>query len=218
MDKQGLEENMKQFYSSSELYMNKLKTHGLNVYSKYLNKILKHVPKKSKILEIGCGVGQIANFLEKRDYNVTGIDISPLFVKEAKKHGDANFEVMDSTALKYEDQSFDTVISAETLEHIPNPRKALSEMTRVLKKRGLIVLRFPNKVSKLQNFSTKISRKPKFRIVKPNLEKDVAGDDEDLCYLASTSDVIVFLKKRGFKIIYTKPFFWPSALIVARKT
>ena len=218
MDKQNIRQNMREFYSSSEKYLEQLKSHNLGVYSKYLHKILKHVPKGASILDIGCGAGQVTNFLEKKGYDVTGIDLSPLFIKEARKNGEATFKVMDSTSLNFEPKSFDAVISAETLEHIPDPEKALGEMARVLKRKGKMILRFPNRVSPLRSFLTRISSKPKFKIVKPNLEKEVAGDDEDLCYVASTSDVVVFLKKRGFKIIETKPLFWPSALIVARKT
>jgi len=208
---------MKQFYSSSKPYLEQLRSHNLLAYSKYLAKILRFVKKGSRILDIGCGTGQVANYLSKRSYNVTGIDLSPLFIKEAKKQGQAEFRVMDSTSLKFKDASFDAVISAETLEHIPNPAKALSEMTRVLRPKGLIILRFPNKQSKLNNLLTILTKKPLFQIISPNLAKEVFGEDEDLCYIASTSDVIIFLKRKGFRILYTKPFFWSSALIVARK-
>lgn len=212
-----MKKDMKEFYSSSQEYMNQLKRHNLSVYGKYLGRILRNVRPGSKILDVGCGVGQVSNFLAGRGFDVTGIDISSLFVKEAKKLGKAKFRTMDSTILSFKDESFDAVISAETLEHITNPEKALSEMTRVLKKGGKLILRFPNKQSKMRNFITILTKRPRFEIVKPKLDKSVYGDDEDLCYLASTSDVIVFLKGRGFRILYTKPFFWKSALIVARK-
>jgi len=159
MDKETLKKDMEQFYSSSHNYLNQLKSHSIKGYQKYLDKILALVAKKSKILDIGCGTGQVANFLAEKDYEVIGIDLSSIFVKEAKK-GKAKFKVMDSTSLKFKDNSFDAVISAETLEHIPNPEKALLEMTRVLKKDGLIFLRFPNKQSTLNNFSTLLLKKP----------------------------------------------------------
>ncbi|VVB80276.1 Ubiquinone/menaquinone biosynthesis C-methyltransferase UbiE [uncultured archaeon] len=212
-----LEKEMSNFYSSSEPYMNQLKKHSLSDYGVYLNKILSTLSKGSSILDVGCGVGQVANFLQTNGYAVTGIDISPLFIKEGRKLGKAKLLEMDSTKLKFKDESFASVISAESLEHMPNPKKVLEEMDRVLKKKGLLVLRFPNKQSKFNNFITLLTKKPYFQIVQPNLDKNVFGEDEDLCYLASTSDVIVFLRKRGYKIVYTKPFFWPSALILARK-
>ena len=166
---------------------------------------------------MGCGTGQIANFLSERGYKPTGVDISPLFIKEARKLKKARFLVMDSERLRFPSGSFDSVISSETLEHVLEPRKVLEEAIRVLKKQGILILRFPNRQSKVTNFLTLLTKKPKFEIVKPNLKKTVYGNDEDLCYRASTSDVVVFLKKNNFKVLYSKPFFWPSALIVARK-
>ena len=213
----GIKKEMKKFYSSSRKYMKQLKSHGLSEYGKYVEKIIENAPPKSRVLDVGCGVGQVSNYLAEKGFEATGIDISPLFVKEARKNGKAKFISADTTKLPFEDESFDAVISAETLEHIPEPEKALSEMARVLKKKGIIALRFPNRHSKIENFVTLLVRKPLFKIVNPKLDKNVAGDDEDLCYVASSSDVIVFLKARGFKIIYSKPFFWPSALIIARK-
>ncbi|MCX6748469.1 MAG: methyltransferase domain-containing protein [Candidatus Pacearchaeota archaeon] len=124
---------------------------------------------------------------------------------------------MDSCKLKFPSSSLDAVISAETLEHVLEPEKVLKEISRVLKKSGILVLRFPNKQSKFKNLLTRLIGRPRFEIIEPNLSNHVKGNDEDLCYKASTSDVIIFLRKQNFKIIYTKPFFWPSALIVARK-
>ena len=151
MNNQNLKRSMRRFYSSSKLYLEQLKKHDISVYLKYVNKILEHIKKGRKILDVGCGVGQVANFLEDKGYKVNGIDISPLFIKEARKSGNAKFSVMDSTKLKFKDNSFDAVISAETLEHITYPKAALSEMDRVLRKKGVLVLRFPNKQSKLKN-------------------------------------------------------------------
>jgi len=212
-----LETNMGKFYSSADLYMEQLKTHDVSLYEKFIRKIFKYIKKGSKILEVGCGVGQVSNFLVEKEYDVTGVDISSLFINEAKKHGKAKFYAGDSTKLPFKDKSFDAVISAETLEHIPNPRKALYEMSRVLRKGGIMIHRFPNKQNLIKNLFVKITGQTKFIIINPNLNNNVKGDDEDLCYLASTSEVICFLRKIKFQILYSKPFFWCSALIVARK-
>lgn len=212
----SLKKDMKDFYSSSNLYLEQLKKHHLSMYAKYIAKIFKYA-KKGRILDIGCGTGQIANFLSEKGYQATGIDISPLFIKEAKKSNKSKFLVMDLEKLKFSDNSFDAIISSETLEHVLEPEAALKEAIRVLKHSGILILRFPNRQSKLINLMTLLTKKPRFEIVQPNLSKEVYGDDEDLCHNASTSDVLVFLKKNNFKILYSKPFFWPSALIVARK-
>jgi 2-polyprenyl-3-methyl-5-hydroxy-6-metoxy-1,4-benzoquinol methylase len=211
-----LKKDMKEFYSTSTPYLNQLKKHDIDVYGKYLSKINYYVPKKSKILDIGCGAGQVANFLASNGYNTIGVDISPLFIKEAQK-GKAKFDVMDATSLEFPTASFEAVVSAESIEHILEPEKMLSEALRVLKPRGIIALRFPNAQKKSKQLKTLLTKRTLFQIKSPNLDKDVFGEDEDLCHLASTADIITFLKKNGCKIIESKPFFWRAGLIIARK-
>ncbi|OIO42265.1 hypothetical protein CO081_01230 [Candidatus Pacearchaeota archaeon CG_4_9_14_0_8_um_filter_35_24] len=212
----NLKKDMKEFYSSSKPYLNQLKRHNLSVYGKYLDKIRRHISPGSKILDIGSGAGQVANFLADKGYDVTGIDISPLFIKESKK-GKAQFKVMDSTSLKFKDNEFDAVISAETIEHVLEPWKMLDEAARVIKQKGILILRYPNNQNKLKQFKTRLSKKPLFEITLPNLSKDIFGEDEDLCHKASTADISLYLKKKGFKILESKPFFWRAGQIVARK-
>jgi SAM-dependent methyltransferase len=52
--------------------------------------------------------------------------------------------VGDIQAIAHEDSSFDTVISCETIEHVPNPRKAVNELARVIKPGGRLLLTTPN--------------------------------------------------------------------------
>ena len=137
---ESIKKDMEQFYSNAKEYAEQLKNHNLEVYRKFLNKILKYTKKEGKILEVGCGVGQVSNYLQEKGYDVSGIDISPLFIKEAEKEGKAKFKVDNATNLSFGEESFDSVISVETLEHIPNPKKALEEMARTLKKGGFLIL------------------------------------------------------------------------------
>jgi ubiquinone/menaquinone biosynthesis C-methylase UbiE len=213
-----LKKQMKEFYSNSEIYRDQLNRHDLTVYGKYFSKIKKFVPKGSMILDLGCGTGQVANHLSGLGYSVVGIDISPLFIKEAEKRkNSAKFKVMDVTVLDFKSETFDTVITAESIEHVLDPKKMLKEASRVLKKGGFFILRFPNEQNKLRQVKTLLTKKTIFEIVMPNLKEEVFGDDEDLCHVASTADITTFLKKEGFKIVHSKPFFWRSGLVVARK-
>ncbi|PIN90886.1 hypothetical protein COU60_00900 [Candidatus Pacearchaeota archaeon CG10_big_fil_rev_8_21_14_0_10_34_76] len=217
VDVKKIKKSMKEFYSSSKPYLAQLKKHDISVYSKYLNKILQMAPKGAKILDLGSGAGQVANFLSTKGYVVTGVDISPLFVREANKAKKAKFRVMDVTHLDFPKNSFDVVISAETIEHVLEPRKMLFEINKVLRPRGLLFLRYPNRQNKLKQLLTLITKKTRFEITRPNLSKNVFGNDEDLCHKVSTADILVVLRNNHYKILETKPFFWRAGLIIARK-
>jgi len=105
--------------------------------------------KGLKVLEVGCGVGDFAIYLENQKANVTAVDFSSkaieLAMQKAKiqnKH--VEFQVADAQALPFQDNSFDLVFSCECLEHVPVPQLALNEMQRVLKPSGSLILTTEN--------------------------------------------------------------------------
>ncbi len=106
----------------------------------FLKEIL---PKaSSKILEVGCGTGFVSLYLAKRGYNPVCLDINKSILKVAegnfKKEGvKGQFVVGDAEKLPFPNSSFDIVTSFGLLEHFDNPKKAISEMIRVLKPGGL---------------------------------------------------------------------------------
>ena len=53
---------------------------------------------------------------------------------------DPHLQQADVMSLPYEDQSFDAVMAAHVLEHLPDPQRALAEMVRVLKPGGMVFL------------------------------------------------------------------------------
>lgn len=96
--------------------------------------------KKERILEIGCNSGELVRVIRNYSNSVIGIDVNQAVIKNSSVKG---LKVMSAEKLKFKDSSFDKVISVHTLEHVPNLKKALSEIERVLKKEGLCVLIYP---------------------------------------------------------------------------
>lgn len=93
-----------------------------------------------RILEIGCARGVMTKRIQHLAPDTCGIDIN----EEAIRHSvTGNLFVMNAEKLEFQDESFDKIYSLHTIEHIPNPIKALSEMARVLKPGGAIVLFYP---------------------------------------------------------------------------
>jgi len=102
---------------------------------------LKKIPdKKGKLLDVGCGMG---DFLEafsfyRPKYNFFGIDISAKAISQAKKRNlNINFKVADAQKLPFKDNTFDVVTCFDLIEHVKYPKLVLSEIHRVLKKRGI---------------------------------------------------------------------------------
>ena len=106
---------------------------------------LDKLPKGSRILDVGCGIGGSSRILAKYyGFNVTGITISPGQVKRARELTpiglNCNFQVMDALDLKFEDGSFDAVWSVEAGAHMNDKIKFADEMLRTLRPGGYLAL------------------------------------------------------------------------------
>jgi MPBQ/MSBQ methyltransferase len=103
------------------------------------------LPKGSRILDVGCGIGGSARILAKYyGFNVTGITISPEQVKRARELTppgvNCNFQVMDALDLKFEDGTFDGVWSVEAGAHMNDKTKFADELLRTLRPGGHLAL------------------------------------------------------------------------------
>jgi len=107
------------------------------------------VPVGTRVLDIGCGVGRWSRMLAARGADVTGVDISPTMIEEARRRAKSEgvadrcrFHVRDISALDVPGE-FDLILGVTVLQHILDP-DALRAALRALRSRvapdGRIVL------------------------------------------------------------------------------
>jgi 2-polyprenyl-3-methyl-5-hydroxy-6-metoxy-1,4-benzoquinol methylase len=101
-----------------------------------------------RVLEIGCGVGEFSRLLAEQGARVIGADISPVAVEETG-HQLEGYEgtkaiVADICAVPFRDESFDLVVSLETIEHCWDPQTALAELVRLTRRGGRLIVSNPN--------------------------------------------------------------------------
>lgn len=99
--------------------------------------------KTDRILEIGCNNGELVKFLRKYSKFVTGIDVNRAVIEISPIK---DLKVMSVEKLEFADCSFNKIISVHTLEHVPDLKKAFTEIERVLRKGGLCILIYPLEV------------------------------------------------------------------------
>lgn len=102
------------------------------------------------ILEIGCGRGGFASYLAGKssaETKITASDFSDFAIDQARQRfSDVKIEWRkeDIQKLSFKNNLFDTIISCETIEHVPEPQQAILELYRVLKPGGRLFLTCPN--------------------------------------------------------------------------
>lgn len=74
---------------------------------------------------------------------VWGCDLSQEALAMSRERGARHLRCCDVTDLQFEDASFDAVVTADVLEHVPDDRRAMAEMARVLRPGGVLVAAVP---------------------------------------------------------------------------
>jgi|LSQX01.1.fsa_nt_gb ubiquinone/menaquinone biosynthesis C-methylase UbiE len=100
--------------------------------------------KHLEILDVGTGPGQLALMFAEMGHHLTAVDLSASMLEKARKNAlqrslDINFIQGDAENLQLPDAHFDVVSSKFLLWTLPDPKKALLEWKRVLKKDGMII-------------------------------------------------------------------------------
>jgi len=97
-------------------------------------------------LDAACGPGLVARGLAPRVGEVHGVDMTPAMVEVARREaaaegiGNAVFSVGDATALEFAGASFDGAVTRFSLHHIPVPGRVVTELARVVRPGGAVVL------------------------------------------------------------------------------
>ena len=101
------------------------------------------IKKGMKVLDAGCGPGTLINQVRALSgADCFGADISALAIKRAKECGDKKIKYVKSQLekLPYKSNFFDRVLSFDVLEHVEDQKKSLSELLRVTKPGGKILI------------------------------------------------------------------------------
>lgn len=185
---------------------------SLNIDKGWRRKVVKTTAsvKPERILDVATGTADLAIALAKaQPKEITGIDISAGMlsvgqkkIEERKLDHIITLTQADSENLPFEDESFDVVTVAFGVRNFENLEKGLSEIKRVLRKDGkLLVLEF----SQPSSFPFKQLYKFYFKNILPGLGKMVSKDSSAYTYLPESVDAfpygdrfITILTKLGF--------------------
>jgi SAM-dependent methyltransferase len=110
---------------------------------KRTNLVKELLPFGGKVVDVGCGTGQLAATIAAEGYDLFGADLSTSMIAKARQRGLIGTCTGVTTALPFADNSFDLALTVATLHHLETPERVAAtvrEMGRVVKPGGFVVL------------------------------------------------------------------------------
>ena len=99
--------------------------------------------KKSYILDVGCGEGQLGYILNLKECLIDGLDINIDRLNDRRKYYQ-NIFLADIKQFEIKNSGYDYVVFSDMLEHVENPGEILNNAFKLLSSNGKIIISFPN--------------------------------------------------------------------------
>jgi len=133
----------KYFEEARLIFEGKAKSHRDANYLEDL-KVIEKIKPRGNFLDIGTNMGFFLRHTRGRKWNVTGVDPSPALSEMARKYFGLNVKTCYLNEAGFEDEHFDVVTMTDVFEHIPEPKKMLEDIKKVIKKDGILFIKVPN--------------------------------------------------------------------------
>jgi len=118
-----------------------------NIYkTELLGKVVSNVNSEAVVIDVACGTGLISESLSAKSKQVVGVDMSENMIAQAnikkKEKGldNISYKVEDAYNLSFDENKYDIAVCVNALHNMQQPEKALSEMKRVLKPGGKLII------------------------------------------------------------------------------
>ena len=114
--------------------------------------------QKIKVLDVGCGNGNISRYIGSKGHDVLGIDISEATINKAislTEMKNVRFENIAAEELIAAAETFDLVICSEVIEHLDTPSVVIEALRALINKDGILIVTVPNGFGPRELFITK---------------------------------------------------------------
>ena len=124
--------------------------HEVDLRESRLKKVLALLEEEQRgaLLDVCCAGGEVCVLLARAGWRVEGLEREPLLVESAKQRGiSVQCGEFDRDPFPWEPGTFDAVVAGEVIEHVIDTDYLLSEIARVLRPNGVLVITTPNLAS-----------------------------------------------------------------------
>lgn len=222
MKNKEIKDKMTTYYHTNEAYFNMLEDVFTGRGERALKigsfDIISYVKDARKILDVGCGSGALITLIKKTfpEKDCYGIDLSPIAIQKAmEKIQESGVDITLSIAdIEYEtpfnEVGFDLIITHEVLEHFVNPDQALSNISKLLRRGGILLIIAPNRLvrspiktimSKSLDYIKMLFDRNYLNITVINPPLDILGGDSDAAYVTNPWELQRMVRFAGLEVI-----------------
>lgn len=155
---------------------------GVNKY----NQIAKYFSKPGKVLDVGCGLGELLSIFQENNWYCTGIEFNDFAANYA--HETFNLNIINKSIYEFDtSDKYDLIMLWGVLEHFYDPVKILNKIHELLKNDGILVLEVPSADSVLVRYYEKTSK---------SVDRIIEGDRHIMLF--SIRSFIEMTERAGF--------------------
>lgn len=118
------------------------------LFAQRLDDIERLRPRRGRLLDVGCAMGVLLELARSRGWDVQGVDISDFAIATCRQRG-LPVHHGPLVGAGFADGTFDVAVLDDTIEHLPDPRRQLEELHRILAPGGLLTMNTPNEAGLL---------------------------------------------------------------------
>ena len=164
----------------------------MNIFSRRHRDLLHHA-RGRRLLEVGCAYGFLLDYLEKRGWDVQGVEISPLSSDYARDELGLQVHTGTLESVNLEEHSFDVILLLDVLEHLHKPFDILKRIRELLSPDGILVVQCPWELYHWEEIAEAV-----FRGKRPGTIEPDSVPAHLYFFQPGTLDAV--LRKGGFKV------------------
>jgi len=161
----------------------------------WMKYILKYIPVSSEVLEVGCGLGQLAYLMKSVGYKQKALELSPRICKFVQDKFNINIEVGE---LSTSSGKFDAILAFDVFEHLLDPRTFLECCEQRLDDQGILCMQMPC-YDETMEYEEMKSKNPRFMLLM---------EPKQHIFLYSKGAIVKLLKEHGFSHVLFEPAYF----------
>jgi len=140
------------------------------MWRKRIREVMRH-KQGGRLLDVGCGLETFLMLAKGQGFQVQGTEVSSFITSQGREDEPPDIFRGELPEAQFPDKRFDVITLWHSLEHMPDPKRNLMEVHRIMKDDGLLVIAVPNLKNYFTRFFYRLYKRKKFSLFDPGAKE-----------------------------------------------